>query len=224
MRIVDPAIISQIVSGEIRSFICLYMAVGAGFRYTTCDVDLWAGGYRYTPRQFEPGTITYSTGKIVDQVTITMDNLDDALTADFVGSTVQGAEVIISTAWLDSNYALIGSPITLFEGTVGPWQLVDGSIEMTITNQFEQWNRRTFSQHSSSCRWKKFKGAQCGYAGAETACNRTYLRCKELGNEANFGGFPYLPSIERPPIWWGALSKAGGPWTWNSSKNTYVKR
>lgn len=35
-----------------------------------------------------------------------------------------------------------------------------------------------------------FKGARCGYAGAETTCNRTLARCRELGNSARFGGFP----------------------------------
>lgn len=44
------------------------------------------------------------------------------------------------------------------------------------------------------CRYGKvhggFKGPYCGYAGAEAQCNRTFARCKELGNVARFGGFP----------------------------------
>ncbi len=41
----------------------------------------------------------------------------------------------------------------------------------------------------NSCRFD-FKGALCGYSGSETDCNRTYARCKELGNQIRFGGFP----------------------------------
>lgn len=38
-----------------------------------------------------------------------------------------------------------------------------------------------------------FKGSECAYAGAETECNRTLQRCKELSNQVRFGGFPSIP-------------------------------
>lgn len=42
-----------------------------------------------------------------------------------------------------------------------------------------------------SCRYKPFPDdPRCGYVGAETVCNRTLTRCKELGNQSRFGGFP----------------------------------
>ena len=34
----------------------------------------------------------------------------------------------------------------------------------------------------------------CGYAGAETTCNKTLTRCRALGNQLRFGGFPSVPS------------------------------
>jgi len=40
------------------------------------------------------------------------------------------------------------------------------------------------------CRYKVFKGTRCGYAGAETVCDRTLTRCRELGNSDRFGGAP----------------------------------
>lgn len=39
-----------------------------------------------------------------------------------------------------------------------------------------------------------FKGPRCGYTGEETECNRTWQRCKELGNQKRFGGFPSIPA------------------------------
>jgi lambda family phage minor tail protein L len=42
------------------------------------------------------------------------------------------------------------------------------------------------------CSWK-FKGTECAYAGAETECNKTKTRCKELSNYQRFGGFPSIP-------------------------------
>ena len=38
------------------------------------------------------------------------------------------------------------------------------------------------------CYWK-FKGNECGYAGAETMCDKTLTRCKQLNNSPRFGGF-----------------------------------
>lgn len=36
----------------------------------------------------------------------------------------------------------------------------------------------------------KFKGTRCGYAGAETACDKTLTRCRVLANSNRYGGFP----------------------------------
>lgn len=47
------------------------------------------------------------------------------------------------------------------------------------------------------CRYKVFKGDRCGYAGIETACDRTLTRCIALANNARFGGFPGLSSRGR---------------------------
>jgi lambda family phage minor tail protein L len=39
------------------------------------------------------------------------------------------------------------------------------------------------------CRWR-FKGAECGYAGSETACDKSLARCLALGNPGRYGAFP----------------------------------
>ena len=36
----------------------------------------------------------------------------------------------------------------------------------------------------------KFKDSRCGYSGAETVCNKTLVRCRQLNNSVRFGGFP----------------------------------
>lgn len=50
-----------------------------------------------------------------------------------------------------------------------------------------------------TCGWKVFKGAECGYAGSELTCNRTWQRCGELNNRERFGGFPATP-VERTVV------------------------
>jgi phage-related protein len=41
------------------------------------------------------------------------------------------------------------------------------------------------------CRFK-FKSTACGYTGAETTCDKTLMRCRELSNSVRFGGFPTI--------------------------------
>lgn len=42
------------------------------------------------------------------------------------------------------------------------------------------------------CRYTGLNDDRCGYTGAETECNRTFARCKELGNQNRFGGMPAI--------------------------------
>ncbi len=39
----------------------------------------------------------------------------------------------------------------------------------------------------------------------ETWCDQTFDRCKELGNQRNFGGFRFIPAIAEKQIWWGRV-------------------
>lgn len=46
----------------------------------------------------------------------------------------------------------------------------------------------------NTCRFD-FKGTLCGYTGVEIECDRTFERCKELNNQARYGGFPGCGAI-----------------------------
>ncbi len=41
-----------------------------------------------------------------------------------------------------------------------------------------------------TCQVRRFKDCRCGYQGEETTCDRSFQKCTELGNTANFRGFP----------------------------------
>ena len=94
-------------------------------------------------------------------------------------------------------------PIMVFKGYLDSWKLDEEWIDVQIVSALEAWNRRIIRKSSSTCRWLKFKGEECGYSGEETWCDRTYARCSALGNTANYGGFRWLPSIMNKKIFWG---------------------
>jgi hypothetical protein len=158
----------------------------------------------YYPRGFEAQAISYSAAQIVDRARLTIDNLDDMFTSAFIGGTPQGAGVTVSLVVLDAGYKVIVEPVTLFQGVIDSWQIrQEGELELVVASVLAKWKQRTIQRQVPSCRWKKFKGAECGYAGSETWCDRSYSRCQALGNTANFGGNRWLPSIEGRAVWWG---------------------
>lgn len=97
--------------------------------------------------------------------------------------------------------------LTLFEGGLDAWTLNDKILKIGAKSEMARWTQKPLALHSVSCRWKEFKGTECTYAGAGTWCDRTYTRCEDLANQANYGGFRWLPSIMDKEIWWGKVPK-----------------
>ena len=182
------------------------------FYFTDCDtpIGLTLSGdpsaTLWTPRGYSFDSIEYSVDGVVDQMAFRLDNRDDALTVYFTGSVVQGSDVVLRQTVLDSSLDPLGSAI-MFMGTIDGWEIDDEEVAITVASVMSRWSQRTLALHSPSCRWKKFKGAECGYAGSASWCDRTYKRCQALHNTDNFGGFRWLPSIVDKEIWWGRKRK-----------------
>jgi len=204
MRNIPANILTELQSSELRPFMLLQMTIdGTAYRYTDCDVPIHETNL-YEPRAFQLDPVKYSTASIVDYVSFEIDDLDDVLKPPFIAGTAQGSEAILSAVVLDSDYAVVdSSSIIMFEGEIDKWSLDEKTIKVTVASQFVRWSQNTLNRHGASCRWKKFKGVYCGYSGGGTWCDRTYARCEALGNEDNFGGFRWLPSMADKDIWWG---------------------
>jgi len=111
----------------------------------------------------------------------------------------------LSATEIKALYNLAYGSVTLLDLTIDDWDLDEERASVTLVTPFSQWARKTLSKYSPSCRWKVFKGTECGYSGAATWCDRTYARCQALGNTGNFGGFRWLFSIVDKEIWWGRV-------------------
>ena len=210
MRDIAPAIIDQLAAEGLRPFVLVSMDIGDGYYYTDCDVPILYDGQSYEPKGFELSSINYPLGTIVDTCSITLDDLDESLKSEFIGGDPQGSMVAVRLVVLDDDYAIVGpSHITWFNGEIGEWEYGEVSVDITLTNMFARWNNKTQAAHSASCRWKQFGGTECTYSGVESWCDGSYTRCAALGNQDNFGGFRWLPSIEGVDIWWGRVEGEG---------------
>jgi len=189
------------------------------YRYTDCDVPLNLGSYVdyidgewvlqsgdaevYQPRKFVVESIRYSIADIVDQMKIDIDDMDYALAPVFIGGTPEGEAIKLQNVVLNPDNHIIGGAMLYFEGEIDGWNRDEVKLSVIATNLFSQWAQKTTARHSASCRWKAFKGTECGYSGDAAWCDRTYGKCGELANTANFGGFRFLPDLVGKQIWWG---------------------
>lgn len=172
------------------------------------DDTQWKEGsdFIYSPRGFKFEGVKYSIGNVVDSATIIIDNRDQVMTSIFVDGVIQDNDANISIAVLDEHGKQI-SIVNIFNGQSDSWTLDEGQIRLTISTDFARWARKTVSYHSSSCRWKEFKGTECQYSGLETWCDRSYSRCVTLVNTDNFGGFRWLPDFENRELFWGPTTE-----------------
>lgn len=204
MRNISSDILTALAGKELRGFLLFEATIDeTPYRYTDCDVPIYYENMFY-PRGMRVEPIQYSAQRIVDKMTIEIDDLDDTLKTPFIAGDAQGSPATMRAVVLDSDYAIIDDTcIIFFDGEIDDWDLDEETVQMNVVSQFIRWSQNTLSRHGASCRWKKFKGTYCGYSGASTWCDRTYTRCLALGNEDNFGGFRWLPSIAEKEIWWG---------------------
>jgi len=204
MRSIHSDTLTQLAAGTLRPFHLIDMEIdSAHYRYTDCDVPIIYDGNSYTPTGCSAADASYDIDSVVDTVKVSIANLNEAMSALFVGSTPQGSDVIIYYATVDAAGTIIGTPVTHFQGVVDSWNLDEEKLDITISNELVQWNQNTLRKHSPLCPWKVFGGTECGYSGEETWCDRTYRRCSVLSNTDNFGGFRWLPSLQGKKLFWG---------------------
>lgn len=115
-----------------------------------------------------------------------------------IGRAVQG--------YVDQADGGIDGQVTIHAINGGNLAIEETYVTMTFTvggtSCDEQWVtfkltsmdpfRRKFpkNRHLKNYCSYKFKDVFCAYSGPEGECNHTLTRCKELGNDDRFGGFP----------------------------------
>lgn len=207
-RVIDQDILDELETSEITTFHLLEYTVNTTtYYYTDCDIPInyatdGTNVNYYVCRSFTFNNVSYSNNDIVDSCSIRVDNIDSVLTSIFADNIIVEEQAVLSMIVFDDNNAVIGSQ-QIFNGLINDFSLDETELKMTVTSIFAKWDQTSSSKHTALCRWKKFKGIECKYAGTETVCDRTYTRCTTLINTDNFGGFRWLPAIENVAIWWG---------------------
>ena len=173
--------------------------------YTDFDDSVSFNGNTYTPFPFRLMEFSQTISGEVDTLKLLLDNVSLIPASLFLNNEQRGREVVVWFCALDANWNAIGA-YEVFRGfinTVSIREQVRTSVtEIEVTHELARWRKETLRQHYYRCPWR-FRDVNCAYTGTATFCDKTYERCKQLGNTPNFGGFHNLSDIEEKEIWWG---------------------
>lgn len=164
-------------------------------RLTDCADDIVYGGNTYSTAALTVESVaTDSSGVAATSASLSIGAGDDYWPALLAGLTEaeRHPAVTIYEAWLDPT-TLSPTPasvrtIGVFTLEAAKWTPREARITLAPSSDAAI-ARLPFREYGGGvCTYRKFKGAQCAYAGATTTCDRTYETCTSLGNQTRFGG------------------------------------
>lgn len=111
------------------------------------------------------------------------------------GDVITNAPAVLTLVFLDinTNKLLADYKQILYAGRCNNLKLDYENASMDIETSLGGYEvQAPVMKYRTTCQVRRFKDCRCGYTGEETKCDRTFDRCKELGNEENFRGFPQM--------------------------------
>lgn len=165
--------------------------------FTDSRENVTFDGQAYTAFPIRYDVIGEGTNGRIDKTKLTLGNVSRLIESYLQNYDLRGKKISIKTIFRDT----LANPADYREDIyyVDRYSSDQQNVSFVTASKFDvlyyiipqQQYRRTI------CRYKDFKGTRCGYAGAETECNRTLQRCEELGNQTRFGGQDGIPARGR---------------------------
>jgi len=157
-------------------------------RFVKNTEDIVFDGNTYTAFPFQLSIVESNSEGQIPQVTLKVCNITRLLTPYLesldggIDSTVK--VIVVNNGHLDEDYSELELEFSVM-GCEADVLWVTWTLGM-----INPLNRRfpLYRYLANHCNWI-FRGAECGYAGASTVCNRSFDDCIARENTANFGGF-----------------------------------
>jgi len=185
---------------EITAGIFVELEFTTTLRYSTFDIDLYHGGNKYIATELAVDNLTFSSDLSVDTATVRVPNVNLTMSSILLNNDEIGSMATISIGAVAASRRLYDlEPIIV--GELTGWNVNETMAELTYSGLMARWSKKTLRIAQASCPWP-LGGDECQYTGSET-CSQTLARCKALGNQLNFGGFPWLPDLMEKKIYWG---------------------
>jgi hypothetical protein len=154
-------------------------------------------GEEYLGAPLTHGEITKNDNSSVSKLNISLSNVGLGISGIIGtrGDVVTNAAAVLMLVFLDvnTNTLIPGLQQILYAGKCNNVNLDYELATMDIETPLGGYEKQCPAmKYRASCQVRRFKDCRCGYTGTETSCDRTFARCKELKNQANFRGFPTM--------------------------------
>ena len=153
----------------------------------------------YLGAPLEHGDISKDDNSSVAKLEITVSNIGLGISSiignrgDVIGNAPATLTMVLLN--VNTNAIIQDSETVLWYGKCNNLRITNEEAKMDIETPLGGYEYNCpVQKYKASCNVRKFKDCRCGYTGNATTCDRTYTRCKELGNEARFQGFISLPN------------------------------
>ena len=171
-----------------------YDGAGTDLRYAEYKTDVTFDSLVYTAFPIAMEAVTENVQGEVDAVRIRVANVSRLIQYYLENYDLRGKKITIKQVW--ANKLAQTTNLITYVYYIDKYTSSEKVVEFTCLSKFDVADvELPFGKFLRGvCRWGVFGGAECGYGGAETSCNRTMSRCRELGNVARFGAFPSIPT------------------------------
>ena len=162
--------------------------LASDIRLVANDVDITWDGQIWTAFPFEIDNVGEPARGELPSVTIRVSNVTRAVQG-YVEQADGGVDADVTIRVIDGGDLVNTTPYISLDFRVASTSIDQEWVSFNLTS-YDTW-KRTFPRNrclKNHCNFA-FKGLHCGYAGAETQCDRTLTRCRALSNSTRFGGF-----------------------------------
>ena len=152
---------------------------------------------KYLGAPLSHGEITKDDNSSVSKLNISLSNIGLAISGIIGtrGDVITNTTAVLTLVFLDvnTNELIPGAKQIMYAGKCNNLTLDYENASMDIETPLGGYEKQCPAmKYRATCQVRRFKDCRCGYTGKETTCDRTFDRCKELGNQANFRGFPTM--------------------------------
>ena len=172
---------------------------GGGIRILDNETlsQLTYGGENYLGAPLSHGDITKDDNSSVSKLNITLSNVALGISGIVGnrGDVITNADAVLTLVFLDvtTNEIIPNSAQILYAGKCNNLTLDYENASMDIETPLGGYEKQCpVMKYRATCQVRRFKDCRCGYTGSATTCDRTFKRCQELDNAANFRGFPTM--------------------------------
>ena len=185
---------------ELTAGVFVELGFDTTMRFSTFDIDLYHGGNKYIATELAVENLSFTSDLSVDTATIRLPNVNLTMSSVLLNNDEIGSMATISIGAVASSRRLYDLE-AIIVGELTVWNANEQMAELIYSGLMARWSKKTLRIAQASCPWP-LGGDECTYAGPET-CSQTWVRCKALSNQLNFGGFPWLPDLMEKKIYWG---------------------